>query len=121
MSSGEAAPPPARLTVTTERDGESATLILEGELDLASSEQVEEQLNELESARAKRIVIDLSALAFIDSTGLRTLIQADQRAREAGSELRLRPGDESIQRVFELTGALEILNFEGTDGKSPAS
>ncbi len=115
------AAPPARLTVTTEQDGETARLILEGELDLASSEQVDQHLNELEETPTKRIVIDLSALAFIDSTGLRTLIQADQRARDTGRELVLRPGDDSIQRVFELTGSLEILNFEGADGRSSAS
>jgi anti-anti-sigma factor len=110
--SSEAAPPPGRLVITSEQDAGTARLTLEGELDLASSVQVEEQLGALEAARPERIVIDLAGLAFIDSTGLRTLIQADQRAREAGSELVLRPGDEGIQRVFELTGALDVLRFE---------
>jgi anti-anti-sigma factor len=110
--SSEAAHPPGRLVITSEQDAETARLTLEGELDLASSVQVEEQLKALEAARPARIVIDLGGLAFIDSTGLRTLIQADQRARGSGSELVLRPGDESIQRVFELTGALDVLHFE---------
>jgi stage II sporulation protein AA (anti-sigma F factor antagonist) len=110
--SSEAAPPPGRLVITSETDAGTARLTLEGELDLASAGQVEEQLSALEADRPERILIDLGGLAFIDSTGLRTLIQADQRAREAGSELVLRPGDESIQRVFELTGALDVLRFE---------
>lgn len=110
--SGQAAPPPGRLTITSDHDAGEARLTLEGELDLASSTQVEEQLAGLEAQRPTRIVIDLGGLAFIDSTGLRTLIQADQRAREAGTEMILRPGDDSIQRVFELTGALDVLRFE---------
>lgn len=110
--SGQAAPPPGRLTITSDQDAGEARLTLEGELDLASSTQVEEQLAGLEAQRPTRIVIDLGGLAFIDSTGLRTLIQADQRAREAGTEMILRPGDDSIQRVFELTGALDVLRFE---------
>ena len=116
--SGEAAPPPGRLIVTSEQNAGTAQLALEGELDLASAAQVEEELGALQAARPQRIVVDLSGLAFIDSTGLRTLIQADQRAREAGSEMILLPGDESIQRVFELTGALDVLRFEapGTGG-----
>ena len=42
-------------------------------------------------------------------------VQADQRARGAGCEMVLRPGDESIQRVFELTGALDVLRVEPAD------
>ena len=59
-----------------------------------------------------RIVVDLGRLAFIDSTGLRLLLQADARAREHGYELVLRPGGASVQRVFEVTGALDVLRFE---------
>lgn len=107
-------PPPVRLTITTEVDDQVARLALEGELDLASAGQVESHLASLDQQSLKRIVIDLDGLAFIDSTGLRTLIQADARTRERGCELWLRPGDESIQRVFELTGALDVLTFESS-------
>jgi anti-anti-sigma factor len=112
-------PPPGRLNVTSEIEGDSARLMLEGELDLASAGQVEEQLASLEARSPRRIVVHLDGLAFIDSTGLRTLIQADARAREKGTELVLRPGDESIQRVFELTGALDVLRFETSAEDSP--
>lgn len=105
-------PAPGRLIVTADHDEQGARLTLEGELDLASAGQVEEKLASLEAESPKRIVVDLDRLAFIDSTGLRTLIQADARARERGAEMLLRPGDESIQRVFELTGTLGVLRFE---------
>ena len=62
-------------------------------------------------------MIDLSRLQFIDSTGLRLLLQADARAREQGYELVLQPGEPTVQRVFEVTGALDVLHFED----SPAS
>jgi anti-anti-sigma factor len=107
-------PPPGRLIITTEVDDQVARLALEGELDLASAGQVEDHLASLDQQSLKRIVIDLDGLAFIDSTGLRILIQADARTRERGCELSLRPGDESIQRVFELTGALDVLTFESS-------
>ena len=114
--SSESIPQPGRLTITSHSEGETVRLALEGELDLASAGQVQDGLAEAEASAARRIVIDLDGLAFIDSTGLRTLIEADARARERGSELVLRPGDESIQRVFELTGALDVLRFESLDG-----
>jgi anti-anti-sigma factor len=91
----------------------TASVSLEGELDLASATQMEERLSAVEDREPRRMVIDLGQLAFIDSTGLRLLLQADARAREHECELVLRPGGASIQRVFEVTGALDILRFEG--------
>jgi anti-anti-sigma factor len=58
------------------------------------------------------VVIDLGGLTFIDSSGLRVLLLADARARERGYELVLLPGQETVQRVFEMTGALDVLRFE---------
>ena len=81
-------------------------------MDLASAKAVEEGLLAAERDSPTRVIIDLSQLAFIDSTGLRLLLQADARAREHGYELVLRPGEASVQRVFEITGALEVLRFE---------
>jgi anti-anti-sigma factor len=59
--------------------------------------------------------MDLGQLAFIDSTGLRLLLQADARAKEHGYELVLRPSTSSVQRVFEVAGALEVLHFEPSE------
>jgi anti-anti-sigma factor len=57
-------------------------------------------------------VVDLAGLRFIDSTGLRTLIQAHVRAEREGQELVLVPGPDSVQRVFELTRTVDVLRFE---------
>ncbi len=105
-------PPPGRLGITAEETDGAVTLILEGELDLASVRELEQQLALAQARAPARVVVDLRRLAFIDSSGLRTIIQADANARAQGSELVLRPGSDSIQRVFELTGALEVLHFE---------
>jgi anti-anti-sigma factor len=93
-------------------DNGTASIALEGELDLANAPQLEERLADVEGRSPSSVVIDLGRLVFIDSTGLRVLLQADARAREHGRELTLRPGDATVQRAFEMTGALEILRFE---------
>jgi anti-anti-sigma factor len=85
---------------------------LQGELDLASAHTMEERLAAIEEQQPARVVIDLGGLAFIDSSGLRVLLLADSRARERGFELVLAPGPEPVQRVFEMTGALDLLRFE---------
>ena len=105
-------PPPGRLDVTVAASDGQATVVLVGELDLASVPDLERGLDEARGAGPSRIVVDLGRLAFIDSSGLRAIIQADATAREDGIELVLRPGGESVQRVFQLTGALDALRFE---------
>jgi anti-anti-sigma factor len=103
---------PSPFTISYELDNGTPSFALEGELDLANASQLEERLAAAQDDGAERVVVDLGRLAFIDSTGLRVLLQADARARESGHELKLRPGADAVQRVFEVAGALDILSFE---------
>jgi len=64
-----------------------------------------------ESTNARRIVLDLSNLDFIDSSGIRLILAADARSRMDGDRLRLVRGRQSVHRVFELTGVAERLRF----------
>jgi anti-anti-sigma factor len=107
------APAPGGLKISSVVDDGTISVSLEGELDLASAGQMEQRLTAAEQERPTRLVVDLGRLTFIDSTGLRLLLQANARAREGGYELVLRPGEPSVQRVFEVTGALTVLRFEG--------
>jgi anti-sigma B factor antagonist len=106
------APTPGTLVITSAVQDGTVSIALAGELDLAGARQLEIRLDEVERANPARLVIDLERLAFIDSTGLRLLLQAAARARERGCELLLRRGEPSVQRVFEVTGALDVLRFE---------
>lgn len=109
-------PGPGRLKISRMVDDGTVSLALEGELDLAGAPEMEASLAAAEQQGPTRLVIDLGRLQFIDSTGLRLLLQADARAKEQGYELVLRPGEQAVQRVFEVTGALAILRFEGAEG-----
>ena len=109
-------PGPGRLKISSMVDDGTVSLALEGELDLAGAPEMEASLAAAERDGPTRMVVDLSRLQFIDSTGLRLLLQADARAKEQGYELVLRPGAQAVQRVFEVTGALAILRFEGAEG-----
>ncbi|MEA2218584.1 MAG: anti-sigma factor antagonist [Solirubrobacteraceae bacterium] len=100
-----------RLTVHSERDGVLHTIRLEGELDLATAEDIERELLRVEGTDALSIMLDLSALEFIDSTGVRLLIQAEARSRADSRRLALLRGPRAVQRVFELTGILDRLPF----------
>jgi anti-sigma B factor antagonist len=103
---------PGSLEVSSALVDGVVTVSLQGELDLSSARRMEERFASIDEQRPSRVVVDLGGLAFIDSSGLRTLLIADELAREHGYELVLRPGGEPVQRVFELTGALDVLRFE---------
>jgi anti-sigma B factor antagonist len=93
-----------RLEVKTSSEGDSVRLSLSGELDLASAPRVEEELRSVELQSPPLIVLDLRELTFMDSTGLRLLVLADSRARDAGRRLTIVPGPDTVQRVFHVTG-----------------
>ncbi len=57
------------------------------------------------------IVVDLSGLTFMDSTGIRVLIMANARSRDDGNRLALLRGPAAVQRVFELSGVDSLLPF----------
>jgi anti-anti-sigma factor len=105
-------PKPGSLEISSAPWDDAIRVSLRGELDLASARQVEEHLATLDEQSPRKVVVDLAGLVFIDSSGLRVLLLADARARERGYELVLLPGRESVQRVFEMTGALDVLRFE---------
>ena len=100
------------LEVRHEADHDASTVRLSGELDISTAAELEALLSELEAPGGPtRILVDLSDLSFMDSTGLRLLVTADLRLRRDGRELRLIPGPEAVHRVFRLALLEERLTF----------
>ena len=87
---------------TQDRDG-LVHVALRGELDLSTVSKVQEELKRVEQSSPPTVVLDLSKLTFLDSTGLRCLVTADERAREQGRRVVLVRGPSSVQRVFTIT------------------
>ena len=91
------------LELRIEHDHEAPRVVLSGELDLASAEELEGELKQLEAAEPPLLVLDLRELEFMDSTGLRTVIAADARARDRGGRLVVVRARDEVDRVFRLT------------------
>ena len=105
------------LDVTTSDRSGGAHVALSGELDIATAPRLEEEVRRLENEGRALIFIDLRGLEFMDSSGLRTLLAADTRARERGARIVIVRGDERIQRVLKITRLderLEIVDDVGT-------
>lgn len=92
------------------------TLFLHGELDLQPAGELEELLHHICMQGTKGIVIDLSKLTFIGSTGLRTILLAKDLCEQHGYEFFVVPGPRNVQRLFELTGLHEVLPLAGEGG-----
>ncbi len=105
-------PKPGSLEISSALVDGAVTVSLQGELDLSSARRVEERFASIDQQAPSRVVVDLGELAFIDSSGLRALLLADELAREHGYEFVLLPGQEPVHRVFEVTGALDVLRFQ---------
>jgi anti-anti-sigma factor len=95
---------------SAERDG-LVHVSLRGELDLSTVGKVDDELQNVEGARPKVVLLDLSNLTFLDSTGLRCVVRADERAREEGRRFVIVKGPEAVQRVFEITRLEERLEL----------
>ncbi len=92
-------------------DDGTATLTVLGELDIATRQQFEDEVDAVVARGARRVVIDLARLSFIDSSGLGLLIVLDENAAAAGWELGLTRPCGQVLSVVELTGADKHLPF----------
>jgi anti-sigma B factor antagonist len=101
----------ANLSFETSIAGRTAVIALSGELDLAGAAALEDELGRLEPGPLDAIVLDLSGVTFMDSSGLRLIAVASQRAQESGRRLALVPGGDQVMRVFEITRMRERLDF----------
>jgi anti-sigma B factor antagonist len=99
------------LDLTTEPRRNGVHIALSGELDISTAPRVEEELRRVEQDAPAVIVLDLRALEFMDSTGLRVIVSADGRARDEGRSLRLVRGPEAVQRIFRVTRLDERLEI----------
>ena len=103
------------LEVETKDREDGVELALKGELDLSTIERVEQELSRAEDAGHRLIVLNLSGLTFLDSTGLRTIVTADQRARRSGRRVVILKGPATVHRVFTITRLDERLEMVDSD------
>lgn len=105
-----------RLTITHSADG---GLVLQGDLDSYSAPLLDA---ELASHDAERLSIDMSRVAFMDSSGLRVLVAADNSVRERGGQMVILAPSVPVRRLFELTAIDQHLSIrdelpEGDDDR----
>jgi anti-sigma B factor antagonist len=100
---------PFRIDVEPARD--SVRVAPVGELDIATVDKLRGEVERLRESGFDKLVLDLRGVRFLDSTGLRLVLELDQAAREASQELMIIRGSSVVQRIFEVTQVAERLHF----------
>jgi anti-anti-sigma factor len=90
-------------------EGWAWVLAVSGELDLRTSPELEERLARVWATGTELVILDLRQIEFMDSTGLRVLLSAHQRAQETGRRFALVRGADQVERVLTLTGVRDLL------------
>lgn len=107
----------AEFELVVERaDDDLALIRIAGEIDLSTSDRLDTDLEHLMTANdGREIVLDLSGVDFLDSTGLRMLWTARQRAQAAGSRLVLAAPSEPVMRVLRVTKLDKVFQIADSD------
>lgn len=104
--------------VVERADADVAVIRVAGEIDLSTSERLDTELEHLMAAsEGRRLVLDLTGVGFLDSTGLRALWAARQRAQSAGSRLVLASPSEPVMRVLRVTKLDKVFQIVDSSGE----
>ena len=95
--------PGSTFTIVREQDGRAQIVVVGGEIDLASADDVDGALQAAEAAGGGAVVLDLTGVEFIDSTGLRVVLASIRRLTEQARSLTVACPDGPVRRLFELT------------------
>jgi anti-anti-sigma factor len=100
---------PFRVDVAPARDSVRVSPV--GELDIATVPKLQAEVVRLRESGFNRIVLDLRQVRFIDSTGLRLVLELDAAARADSHHLQVIRGSDVVHRIFEVTQVAERLSF----------
>jgi anti-sigma B factor antagonist len=105
--------PDRDLLLAVDRDGPAAVLSVKGELDASTAPDLAELCHSVHAAGARDVVIDLTDTSFLDSSGLRALIEAHRLFADGGN-LHLAHASEPVRRLLEITGLDDYFSLDLT-------
>jgi anti-sigma B factor antagonist len=101
------------LSMTASGAGDLTVLEVRGEVDLHSAAQLQDRLLQVIDG-GQSVVVDLTGLSFLDSTGLGVLVAARNQAQQAGAQLRLVCASDRMLKLFRITGLDAVFEIYAT-------
>ena len=102
------------MNVTTEALPKGTLLAVEGQVDMHTSPELRAKLRETLEKKSSPVVVDLTKVGFIDSSGLATLIEALQAVGKYGGRLRLCGLSPAVKNLFKLSNLISIFDIRET-------
>jgi anti-sigma B factor antagonist len=107
MSDGE-------IRVEVVREGDTVVVSPEGDVDLSRSPTLRNALREAQGPKPRRVIVDLSLVEYMDSSGVATLVEAFQIARRNGSRMVLCGLTDRVRSIFEIARLDTIFTISAT-------
>jgi anti-sigma B factor antagonist len=108
------------MTVLVSRSPRGLCLYVRGEVDSASAPQLREQLAAAVASDAAEVVVDLTAVDFLDSAGLCALAVTHKEATARGTRMRVLAATRAVVRPLQVTGLWDLLGAEHVERLAPA-
>jgi anti-anti-sigma factor len=94
-----------------EWSGDAVHFRVRGELDIAVADSLLRRVEGMDGSSARLVIVDLAAVTFMDTSGLKALIAAQQAADEGGFEVLVVRTPQAVRRVMDVSGADRILRL----------
>lgn len=102
--------------MSSQSQGDRVIVTASGEIDLYTAPRLQAELTAVLSAgRPVRVVVDMSAVEFCDSTGMNVLLSAMKRACERGGVLELAGPRPGVRKILQVTGLDSVFTVVGDD------
>ena len=98
------------LHITRASKPDEAVIRVEGELEMATASRMRDELQRAMATSQQRIVVDLRALDFLDSTGMHALVEAHKKCESSNRSLTLLLDTGPVHRSLDVCGLLDVLN-----------
>jgi anti-sigma B factor antagonist len=102
------------LEIAFSQEGDACVVALKGEVDVYTAPALRERLIEASETDCAAVVVDMTDVDFIDSSGLGVLVSALKRVRERDGQMRIVTTKEPILKIFRVTGLDRVFDLSPT-------
>ena len=103
------------MVVKEKKVGDVIVLVIEGEINFNSSPDFRKAFLKVLESKALKVAVNLSSVAYVDSSGLATLVEAHQKMKGSGGRLRLTNLTPKVRSLFEITKLEKLFDIQSTE------
>jgi anti-sigma B factor antagonist len=109
------------MDIEVTQTGGVTLVVPKGDLDMGTADQMKRTLTELIEKGQSKLVMDLTGVAYVDSSGLGALVAAMKQARAVGGNLKLCGLQEDVRSIFEMTRLIKVMAVHSDRQEAVAS